>query len=104
MGDFDLINEACLDEWGQALTHTPAATPEVSQEITGVLRPGATPENKAPGDGSTVMNLFLKVAGLNSVPIVGDEISDAVAVYTVVRVDALIGGALSIFLRKDRDA
>ncbi len=103
MGDFELINEACLDQWGQALTHTPAATPESTQALTGIVDQGVEPEDKPPGDGSTYAKLFLQAAGLDPAPVLGDEIATSSAAYIVVRIQEDAGGGISILLRKDRD-
>ncbi len=103
MGSFELANGACLDEWGQALTHTPAATPEDPQDITGILDPGVAPEDKPPGDGSAYARLFLKAAAADPAPVLGDEISTAIAAYVVVRIVTDAGGGMTITLRKDRD-
>ncbi len=103
MGDFELINEACLDEWGQALTHTPASTPEAPQDIRGIIDQGVEPEGKPPGDGSTYAMLFLQAAGLDPQPVLGDEIATAKAAYLIVRIQEDAAGGISILLRKDRD-
>ncbi len=103
MGDFELINEACLDQWGQALTHTPAAAPGTPKAIRGIVDQGVEPEDKPPGDGSTYAMLFLKAAGLNPAPVLGDEIATKSAAYIVVRIREDAAGGISILLRKDRD-
>ncbi len=101
--DFDLINEACLDEWGQALTHTPTATPETTQALTGIFSQGVELEDNPPGDGSTYARLFLQAAGLDPAPVLGDEIATASAAYIIVRIQEDSGGGISLLLRKDRD-
>ncbi len=103
MLDLSGLNKACLDEWGQALVHTPAATPLVPHDIAGILDQGVEPEGKPPGDGSIYAILFLQAAGLSPAPILGDEIKTAIAAYVVVRIQEDAGGGISILLRKDRD-
>ncbi len=103
MGSFELINEACLAEWGQALVHTPAATPEAHQDVTGILDRGVEPEDKPPGDGSTYASLFLRAAAVNPAPVLGDEIATGSTAYVVVRIVEDAGGGMTILLRKDRD-
>jgi len=100
--DFAVLNEACLDVFGQACTFTRADTRE-ELVVTGILEEGVELEGAAPGDGSIYAQLWLPASDINPAPEPGDEISTASTIYKILRIEQDAGGGMRILLRKDRD-
>ncbi len=76
------VNLACLEEFGEDLTLTYAATGE-SVPITGILCAAEEAEAEAPGDRSTYAKLFMRAGAVAPMPANGDRISSVTAKYVV---------------------
>ena len=100
--DFADLNEACLEQFGQTLTFTHAAT-GYEQVIVGIIGAGPEPESAEPGQGSVYALLFLRNGDVAPPPAEGDEVSSGTTVYKYVRQEPDAAHGTTLLLRKDRD-
>ncbi len=95
------MNDEIVSFFGEDLLLHPAGNTDPIA-IRGVISGAAEPEPLAPGHGSMHAYLFM-ASGAADVPDVGDEVSSAAGVYTVLRPEKDEGGGLRWLLHFDRE-
>jgi hypothetical protein len=91
------LNEQVLAAFGREVTYTPAAGEPFA--VTGILDPGARPENASPGAYAL---LFVRAAAFAQPPARGDEVTVGGSVYKVVDLEADAEGGLRLVLHFNR--
>jgi hypothetical protein len=99
----DLVNAldtACLATFGTAVTFTPQDG-SGAQQLTGIIQRPAMGEDYIPGSvqGTSVVRLFVRFAGITPAPRHGDKITISAIVYDVVDVDVDAEGGAVLKLR-----
>ena len=99
----DLVNAmdtACLATFGTPVTFTPQDGSE-AQQITGIIQNPAMAEDYVPGSvqGTAVIRLFIRFAGIEPPPRRGDTVTVNGTIYDVQEVEVDTQGGATLKLR-----
>lgn len=98
-GWIDSADSVQLSTFGVPFTFTPQNNSAQQQQLTGIVKNPAMAEDFIPGQGTSVVRLFVRFANIIPAPQKGDQVTLGGIAYNVLDVETDVDGGAVLKLR-----